>query len=148
MEAQTYQGAAQVQRTDTTTAGNKRALAVIFFIMLMDIIGLSILIPVAPYIVQRYSGEAIMVTMVTVLYAAAQFFAAPLLGKLGDRYGRRPVLLFSVLGSAVGYGLFALCGALRGLFLARPIDGFTGGNLSTASASIARTSKPQERAKH
>src|SRR5258707_4658190 len=134
MEAQTYQGAAQVKRTDTTTAGNKRALAVIFFIMLMDIIGLSILIPVAPYIVQRYSGEAIMVTMVTVLYAAAQFFAAPLLGKLGDRHGRRPVLLFSVLGSAGWYGLFRVCGGPLVVFPAPPHHCLPLGEPSSASA--------------
>src|SRR5215470_1567885 len=122
MEASTHRVAGAAQPTDKTATKNNRPLAVIFFIMLMDIIGLSILIPVAPYIVQRYSNEAIMVTMVTVLYAAAQFFAAPLLGKLGDRYGRRPVLLFSVLGSALGYLLFGVGGALWVLFLARLID--------------------------
>ena len=116
--------------------------------MLMDIIGISILSPVAPYIVQRYSPEALMVSMITVLYAAAQFFAAPLMGKLGDRYGRRPVLLVSILGQAAGYFLFGAGGALWVLFAARVIGGITGGNLSTASAYIADVSEPEERAKN
>jgi MFS transporter, DHA1 family, tetracycline resistance protein len=129
-------------------AATRRALALIFSIMLMDIIGLSVLSPVAPYIVQRYSNEALMVTMVTVLYAAAQFFAAPLLGKLGDRYGRRPVLLVSLLGQAAGYALFGIGGALWMLFLGRLIGGITGGNLSTATAYIADVSGPRDRAKN
>ena len=78
----------------------------------------------------------------------AQFIAAPLLGKLSDRYGRRPVLLVSVFGSAVGYYLFGIGGALWILFLSRVIDGFTGGNISTASAYIADITPPQDRAKN
>jgi multidrug resistance protein len=114
----------------------------------MDVIGITVLSPVAPYIVRRYSNEALMVTMITVIYAAAQFFAAPLMGKLGDRYGRRPVLLVSLLGQAVGYIIFGIGGALWVLFLARLVGGITGGNMSTASAYIADVSKPEERAKN
>jgi DHA1 family tetracycline resistance protein-like MFS transporter len=126
----------------------KRVLRIIFFIMLMDVIGMSILFPVAPYIVQRYSNDALMVTMLTVIYAGAQFFAAPALGKISDRLGRRPVLLVSVFGSAAGYFLFGVGGALWVLFLARLIDGITGGNISTASAYIVDVSRPEERAKN
>jgi multidrug resistance protein len=89
-----------------------------------------------------------MVTMLTVIYAAAQFIAAPALGKISDRVGRRPVLLVSVFGSAVGYFIFGIGGALWVLFLSRLIDGITGGNLSTAAAYIADVSKPEERAKN
>jgi MFS transporter, DHA1 family, tetracycline resistance protein len=126
----------------------KRVLRLIFFIMLMDIVGMSIIFPVAPYIVQRYSNDALMVTMLTVIYAGAQFFAAPALGKISDRVGRRPVLLVSVFGSAVGYFIFGLGGALWVLFLSRMIDGITGGNISTASAYIIDVSKPEERTKN
>jgi DHA1 family tetracycline resistance protein-like MFS transporter len=126
----------------------KRVLRLIFFIMLMDIVGMSIIFPVAPYIVQRYSGDALMVTMLTVIYAGAQFFAAPALGKISDRVGRRPVLLASVFGSAVGYFIFGIGGALWVLFLSRLIDGITGGNISTASAYIIDVSKPEERTKN
>jgi DHA1 family tetracycline resistance protein-like MFS transporter len=126
----------------------KRVLRLIFFIMLMDIVGMSIIFPVAPYIVQRYSGDALMVTMLTAIYAGAQFFAAPALGKISDRVGRRPVLLASVFGSAVGYFIFGIGGALWVLFLSRLIDGITGGNISTASAYIIDVSKPEERTKN
>ena len=114
----------------------------------MDVVGISILYPVAAYIVRRYSADALMLTLLTAIYAAAQFFAAPLLGKLGDRYGRRPVLLVSLFGSAIGYVLFGVGGALWLLFLSRLIDGITGGNQSTASAYIADVSKPDELAKN
>ena len=126
----------------------KTGLGIIFFVMLMDIIGLSILSPVAPYIVKQFSGDALMVTLLTVIYAGALFFAAPALGKISDRVGRKPVLLASVFGSAVGYFIFGIGGALWVLFLSRLIDGVTGGNLSTAAAYIADVSKPEERAKN
>src|SRR6266540_6080324 len=126
----------------------KRVLRLIFFIMLMDIVGMSIIFPVAPYIVQRYSSGALMVTMLTVIYAGAQFFAAPALGKISDRVGRRPVLLVSVFGSAIGYFIFGIGGALWVLFLSRLLDGITGGNISTASAYIIDVSKPEERTKN
>ena len=128
---------------------NTRAsLSLIFVIMLMDVIGITLLSPVAPYIVQKYSRSALMVTMITVLYAGGQFIAAPMLGKLGDRYGRRPVLLISLAGQAVGYLVFGLGGAMWILFVGRIIGGFTGGNLSTASAYIADISKPEERSRN
>ena len=116
--------------------------------MLMDVIGITLLSPVAPYIVQKFSSEALMVTMLTVLYAGGQFIAAPLIGKLGDRYGRRPVLLISLVGQGIGYLIFGVGGALWILFLGRIIGGITGGNLSTASAYIADVSTPEERSKN
>lgn len=124
------------------------ALGFIFSVVLLDVIGLAILLPVQAYIVRQYSKEALMVAMIPVLYAAAQFFAAPLLGKLSDRYGRRPVLLISILGSALGYFLFGIGGALWVLFLARLIDGFTAGNASTAAAYVADVTPPQDRARN
>jgi multidrug resistance protein len=126
----------------------KASLSLIFVIMLMDVIGITLLSPVAPYIVRKYSHAALMVTMLTVLYAVGQFIAAPLIGKLGDRFGRRPVLLISLLGQGIGYLVFALGGSLWVLFLGRIIGGITGGNLSTASAYIADVSKPEERSKN
>ncbi len=137
------------QPTSTTRPrASKRALAFIFTVALLDIIGMTILSPVAAYIVRQYSDEAMAVTLMSVIYAAAQFVAAPILGKLSDRHGRRPVLLISILGSAVGYFLFGLGGALWVLFLSRLIDGITGGNISTASAYIADVTPPEKRAKN
>jgi DHA1 family tetracycline resistance protein-like MFS transporter len=127
---------------------SRGALALVTGIMLMDIVGLSLLYPVAAFIVQRYSRQALDVTLITVLYAAAQFVSAPLMGKLGDRFGRRPVLLISVAGQGLSYLVFGLGGALWVLFAARLVGGVTGGNLSTASAYIADVSKPEERTRN
>ena len=129
-------------------AAKKRALFLILIVMLMDIIGLSILIPVAPFIVKRYSSDAFTISMLTGIYAAASFIAAPVLGNISDRVGRRPVLLLSVLGSAIGYFIFGIGGALWVLFVSRLIDGITGGNFSTASAYIADVSTAEDRPKN
>lgn len=134
--------------TNTISKSGKGSLGFIFSVVLLDVMGLAILMPVQAYIVRQYSNDALMVAMIPVLYAAAQFFAAPLLGKLSDRYGRRPVLLISILGSALGYFLFGIGGALWMLFLSRLIDGFTAGNASTASAYVADVTPPQERARN
>jgi DHA1 family tetracycline resistance protein-like MFS transporter len=147
MDVQTSAGAPAPAHSVEPQTRTKRALGLIFFITLMDVVGMTILFPVAPYVVGRYSSDALMVTMLTVIYAAAQFVAAPILGKLSDRYGRRPVLLVSVLGSAIGYFVFGIGGALWVLFAARLIDGITAGNQSTAMAYLADVSKPEERAK-
>jgi len=125
----------------------KGALGFIFMVILLDLIGLTILQPVQAYIVRQYNSDALTVSLLTVIYAAAQFVCAPILGRLSDRYGRRPVLLISVLGSAFGYYLFGVGGALWVLFVSRLIDGITGGNISTASAYIADITPPHQRAK-
>jgi DHA1 family tetracycline resistance protein-like MFS transporter len=135
-------------QTDRSPTTNRYALGLIFSIMLMDIVGLTGFSPVTPYLVQRYNNAALAVTMVTVVYAAAQFLATPLMGKLGDRYGRRPILLISLFGQAIGYAIFGVGGALWVLYLGRLIGGITGGNMSTANAYIADISKPEERAKN
>ena len=132
----------------TTPQARRGALAFIFIVALLDIIGMTIFMPVLAFVVRQYSDEALAVTMMSVIYAAAQFVAAPILGKLSDRHGRRPVLLISILGSSVGYFLFGIGGALWVLFLSRFIDGITGGNISTASAYIADVTPPEKRAKN
>jgi DHA1 family tetracycline resistance protein-like MFS transporter len=126
----------------------RNALVLIFFVMLMDVMGITMLSPVAPQIVLRFSQQAVMVSMITVVYACGQVIAAPLIGKLGDRYGRRPVLLLSILGQSLGYLIFGLGGSLWVLLLGRLIGGITAGNLSTAGAYIADISSPEERAKN
>ncbi|ABD82982.1 tetracycline resistance MFS efflux pump [Saccharophagus degradans] len=127
---------------------SRTALRIIFFILLLDIMGVSLLWPVAAFIVQQYSNDAIMLTVLTALYSAAQFFAAPFMGRLGDSYGRRPVLIISLLGSCIGYIMFGVGGALWVLLISRLLDGFTAGNQSVAGAYIADVSTPETRAKN
>ncbi len=127
---------------------NRRALTFIFVTILLDIIGAGIMMPVVPYIVRPYSHDALTIGLLAVAYSVAQFFAAPLLGAISDRHGRRPVLVISLFGAAIGYSLFGIGGALSVFFLSRIIAGFTGGNLTAAQAYIADVSGPDDRAKN
>ncbi|MES2935620.1 MAG: MFS transporter [Pseudomonadota bacterium] len=131
-----------------TVTQTRTALRLVFFILLLDVIGISILWPVAAFIVRQYSNNALMLTILTALYSCAQFFAAPLMGKLGDIYGRRPVLVISLFGSALGYVLFGIGGALWVLLLSRLIDGITAGNQSVAAAYISDVSTPETRSRN
>ena len=115
-------------------------------------IGFSIIAPVVPFLVQPYisnQGEqAIVVTLLTSVYAVCVFFAAPGLGALSDRYGRRPILLVCLLGSVIGYLVFGIGGALWVLFAGRIIDGITGGNISTIFAYFADITPREQRTKY
>lgn len=110
---------------------NKHALTFGFISVFLTGMGLTIVIPVLPVLVKSYtsnpSAQATAVTLLSSIYALSVFLAAPVLGALSDRYGRRPVLIISLLGSALGYFVFGLGGALWVLFLGRIIEGLTGG---------------------
>lgn len=122
----------------------------------IDLMGTSLLIPVLPYLVERFRGEALsfgldiglVIGLLTASFSVAQFVATPVLGSLSDRYGRRPVLLVCVFGTAVGYLIFGLAGSLVVLFLSRVVAGATGGVISTAQAYIADVSPPEDRTKN
>ncbi len=120
----------------------------------LSVLGIGLIIPVIPFIVAQYipahktNEIAFYVGLLTSLYAFCQFFAAPVLGALSDRYGRRPVLLICLVGSAIGYLLFGIGGSLGVLFLGRIIDGLTGGDISTVMAYIADVTEPQERGRY
>lgn len=120
----------------------------IFLTVFIDMLGVGILIPVSPFLVQQYRNDALTVGLLSVSYSVFQFLAGPALGVLSDRFGRRPVLLLSLFGTAVGYFVFGFAGSLIVLFLARILDGITGANISTAQAYIADISKPEDRSKN
>lgn len=128
-------------------AAPRSASFIIFLIVFLDLLGVGIIAPLTPYIVRDFDSSGTAVAILTLSYSAAQFLATPILGVLSDRLGRRRVLIASILGSAGGYVLFATAGSLHLLFLSRIIDGFTGGNISTAQAAIADVTPPKDRAK-
>ncbi|RAU92371.1 MFS transporter [Paenibacillus sp. YN15] len=115
-------------------------------------LGFSIIAPVVPFLVQPYisnpGDQAIVVTLLTSVYAICVFFAAPGLGALSDRYGRRPLLLVCLLGSAIGYFVFGIGGALWVLFAGRIIEGITGGSISTVFAYFADITPKEQRTKY
>lgn len=115
-------------------------------------IGFSIIAPVVPFLVQPYTSnpgeQAIAVTLLTSVYAVCVFFAAPVVGALSDKFGRRPLLLVCLLGSAVGYFIFGIGGALWVLFAGRIIEGITGGSISTIFAYFADIIPREQRTKY
>jgi len=134
----------------------KGALLTIFFIVFTDLLGFGIIIPLLPFYAKSFQASPLQVTILFSLYSICQFAASPILGAISDRYGRRPVLVFSQLGSAAGYALLGIVTAVHGLdphvslmliYLSRIIDGLSGGNISTAQAYITDVTSPSERAK-
>jgi MFS transporter, DHA1 family, tetracycline resistance protein len=126
----------------------RRALWFIFAAVFLDLLGAGLLLPIIPYYVRQFDQDALTVGLLGLSFAAAQFLATPALGLLSDRVGRRPVLIFSVLGSGLAYLVFGLSHALWLLFLARIVDGLSGGNISAAQAYIADVTPPETRAKN
>jgi DHA1 family tetracycline resistance protein-like MFS transporter len=126
----------------------KGPMGFIIATMFLNFAGLTIIIPVIPYIVARYTNDvALYVGIIMSVAALCQFIASPVLGYLSDIYGRRPILLWSLLGGMVGFIVFGIGGALWVLFLARIIDGATAGDTPAMYAYIADVSKPAERAR-
>jgi len=128
----------------------KYKLWIIIGIVLLNSIGFSIVLPLLPFLVGQYlPSEKVVIGMSLLLsaFSVCSFFSAPIFGALSDRYGRKRILLFSLLGSVIGYVLFGIGGALWVLFLGRIIDGLTAGNISILFAYIADITEPKERVK-
>lgn len=115
--------------------------------MFLDMAGLGLLSPVIPEIVKVFRSDALTIGWLALVYSAAQFLSNPLLGALSDRFGRKPVLLASFLGSAFTYLAFGWAPALWVLFLGRLVDGLTGANIGTSQAYIADITAPESRSR-
>ncbi len=129
------------------TGMRKASLAVIFTIVFIDLIGFGIVIPILPLYAERFGASPLVIGILLAVYSLMQSIFAPVLGRLSDRVGRRPVLLVSIAGSAAGFLLMGMANSLVLLFAARIIDGITGGNISTAQAYIADITSPKDRSK-
>ena len=124
---------------------NNKSLMTIFLIVFIDLLGFGIILPLLPYIAEKYSAGPLQIGLLTATYSFFQLIASPILGRLSDRYGRKKLLIFSQLGSAFGYLILGLAGNLPLLFLSRIIDGITGGNISIAQAYIADVTDKKNR---
>jgi DHA1 family tetracycline resistance protein-like MFS transporter len=126
---------------------HRSILFVVFLTVFIDLLGFGIVIPLLPLYAERYRPTPLQFGLLMCSYSAMQFLFAPVLGRLSDRFGRRPVLLVSLAGTVAGYLLFAFARSLSVLFASRLLDGMTGGNVGTAQAVIADSTGPEERAK-
>src|SRR5438046_3498562 len=129
------------------------ALGFIFVTVVLDMLGIGLIIPILPRLVKSFEGgdaaaASHVVGTLMALYSLMQFIFAPVLGSLSDRFGRRPIILLSLLGSGLDYFLLAFAPNLGWFFLARIISGITGANFAAANAYIADLTPPPHLATH
>jgi DHA1 family tetracycline resistance protein-like MFS transporter len=124
-----------------------RPLLIVFLTIFVNLVGFGIIIPLLPFYAETFGASPLVVGLLFAMFSACQLIAAPALGDLSDRYGRRPVLVFSLAGTVLSFVLLALAQSITMLFVARIIDGLSGGNISTARAYVADVTEPQDRAR-
>jgi MFS transporter, DHA1 family, tetracycline resistance protein len=123
-----------------------KQLGSLFLVSVIDILGFGILIPLVPYMANRYGAPPAVITALFGSYSLCQFLAAPLWGRLSDRYGRRPILMSSLAGACVSYLILGLANTLSWLFVSRILGGFMAGNIAAAFAYASDVSAPEKRA--
>ncbi len=126
---------------------NNKALLTIFLVVFIDLLGFGIILPILPYIAEKYQANPLQIGLLTATYSFFQLISSPILGRLSDKFGRKKLLIISQLGTFIGFIILALANNLSLLFLSRIIDGITGGNISIAQAYIADVTDQKNRAK-
>ncbi len=122
-----------------------RRILPVLVIVLIDLMGLSIIVPLLPLFAARFGATPFVVGILQATYPMMQFLGAPVLGRLSDRFGRKPILIVSQLGTFAGFVLLGFANMLWLLFLSRIIDGLSGANISTAQAAIADSTSEKNR---
>lgn len=129
------------------TSSSKRALLVLAIVMIVNALSYGIIIPLLYPYASKFGIGPFTLSLLFTSYSVFQFICTPIIGRLSDKYGRKPLLLFSLLGSSVSLALFASANSILMLFLSRILDGITGGNISVAQAVIADSTTGKDRAK-
>jgi MFS transporter, DHA1 family, tetracycline resistance protein len=124
-----------------------RPLSIIFLTIFVNLVGFGIIIPLLPFYAQTFGASPLAIGLLFASFSLSQLVASPILGDLSDRWGRRPVLILSLLGTVVSFVMLALATSLSLLFAARIVDGLSGGNITTARAYIADITTEENRAK-
>jgi MFS transporter, DHA1 family, tetracycline resistance protein len=124
-----------------------RPLLIIFLTILVNLIGFGIIIPLLPFYATTFGASPLMVGLLFATFSLAQLVASPVLGAWSDKWGRRPILIFSLLGTVVSFVMLAVAQSLAMLFFARIVDGLSGGNITTARAYIGDIATEENRAK-
>ncbi|NUN04453.1 MAG: MFS transporter [Bdellovibrio sp.] len=130
-----------------SSTSNKSRLAIIFFTVFLYLVGFGVVIPIIPILSRNFGATALETGLLLSVYSLMQFLFAPFWGRLSDKLGRRPILLFCLVGEGLSYVLFAWARSLEWLFIARLLAGFFGASLSTASAYISDITPKHERSK-
>ena len=125
----------------------KKSLFLIFAFVFMDVLGFSLILPLLPFYAQAFDATETVIGLLLAANAVTQMIGAPAMGRLSDRYGRKPLLVVSLIGTVVGFVLLGVAGALWMLFFSRIIDGLLGGNISLAQAYITDVTDEENRAK-
>src|SRR6476469_8291225 len=123
-----------------------RPLVIIFLTVLVNLVGFGIIIPLLPFYAQTFGASPVTIGMLFASFSVAQLVASPLLGHWSDSWGRRPVLILSLLGTVVSFVMLAIAHSLAMLFAARIVDGLSGGNITTARAYIGDIATEENRA--
>ncbi len=124
-----------------------RPLLIIFLTIFVNLVGFGIIIPLLPFYAETFGASPLVIGLLFAVFSLCQLIAAPALGDLSDRYGRRPILVFSLAGTVVSFVMLALAHSVAMLFVARIVDGLSGGNISTARAYVADVTEPKDRAR-
>jgi DHA1 family tetracycline resistance protein-like MFS transporter len=124
-----------------------RPLLIIFLTIFVNLVGFGIIIPLLPFYAETFGASPLVIGLLFAVFSVAQLIASPVLGDLSDRYGRRPVLIFSLIGTVVSFVMMAMAHSILILFVARIVDGLSGGNISTARAYVGDVTEPKDRAR-
>jgi DHA1 family tetracycline resistance protein-like MFS transporter len=124
-----------------------RPLLIIFLTILVNLIGFGIIIPLLPFYAETFGASPLVIGLLFAVFSICQLAAAPALGDISDRYGRRPVLIFSLAGTVISFVMLAVAHSVAMLFAARIVDGLSGGNISTARAYVADVTEKKDRAR-
>lgn len=125
----------------------RRALLPIFLIVLVDIMGMTIILPLLPFYAEEFGASPRQIGLLIATFAACQLLSGPVLGQLADRFGRKPLLLISQVGTLIGFFVLGRASSLTMVFVSRAIDGATAGNLSLAQAYVSDVTSKENRAK-
>lgn len=136
-----------MEKQETSEKFFTKPLLIIFLTIFIDLIGFGIVIPLLTFYAKEFKATPLDIGFLVASYSLMQFIFAPILGSLSDKYGCRPILFLSILGSGVGYLMMGFAGALWMIYAGRILGGITGGNLSTAQAYIADVTTRENRAK-
>jgi len=128
-------------------ARSRSPLFVLFLTVFIDLVGFGIVIPILPLYAEHFHASPVAIGWLTGIYSGMQIIFTPILGKLSDRFGRRPVLFMSIVGTALGFALMGFAHSLTLLFAARILAGITGGNISIPQAYIADVTAPEKRSR-